>query len=78
VQAERWQRLEEIFQSALDRPPQGRAAWLDAACAGDAELRCEVDALLAAHESGELDFTRAAFAEALEVLERRTARVQPG
>jgi eukaryotic-like serine/threonine-protein kinase len=78
VQAERWQRLEEIFQSALDQPPQSRAAWLDSACGGDVELRCEIDSLLAAHETGDFDFTRAAFAEALQVLERRTSRVQEG
>ena len=79
MQAERWQRLEEIFQSALDCAPQSRAAWLDAACGGDAELRREVEALLAAHGRGELDFThRAAFADALKVLEQRTAAVHEG
>jgi eukaryotic-like serine/threonine-protein kinase len=78
VEAERWQRLEEIFQSALDHPPQSRATWLDSACGDDIELRCEVDSLLAAHEAGDFDFTRAAFAEALQVLEQRTARVQEG
>jgi non-specific serine/threonine protein kinase/serine/threonine-protein kinase len=78
VEAERWQRLEEIFQSALDRPPRERAAWLDAVCSGDAELRREVDSLLAAHETGGGDLTHAAFAEALTVLERHTARVQEG
>ena len=78
MQAEHWQRLEEIFQSALDRPPQGRAAWLDSACGDDLELRGEVDSLLAAHATGDFDFTRAAFAEALTVLEQRTARMQEG
>jgi eukaryotic-like serine/threonine-protein kinase len=78
VQAERWQRLEEIFQSALDHPPQSRAAWLDSACGGDVELRFEVDSLLAAHETGDFDLTRTAFAEALQVLEQRTSRVQEG
>ena len=76
MRAERWQRLEAIFQSALDCAPRNRAAWLDTACGGDLELRGEVDALLAAHETGDFDFTRAAFGEALRVLEQRTARVQ--
>ena len=78
MRAERWQRLEAIFQSALDCAPRNRAAWLDTACGGDLELRGEVDALLAAHETGDFDFTRAAFGEALRVLEQRTARVQEG
>ena len=79
VQAERWKRLEEIFQSALDCDPQTRAAWLDTACGDDQELRCEVDSLLTAHEHGEFDFTQpAAFLEALKVLEQRTAGALAG
>jgi non-specific serine/threonine protein kinase/serine/threonine-protein kinase len=35
---------------ALERPAPARAAWLDEACAGDAELRAEVESLLASHE----------------------------
>ena len=49
MSAERWQRVKELFGEALDRPPAGRAAWLDAA-AGDPALAAEVGALLAAHE----------------------------
>src|SRR5262249_9956579 len=40
-----------IFLSALDFPDAAkRSAYLDSACAGDAGLRQQVDALLAAHE----------------------------
>jgi eukaryotic-like serine/threonine-protein kinase len=79
VQAERWQRLEKIFQGALERAPQSRAAWLDSACGGDLELRIEVDELLRAHEHAAVDFTRsAAFVDALKVLERRTGRLRAG
>jgi len=39
-----------IFLAALDRPdPTERAAYLDQACAGDAELRRRIDNLLEAH-----------------------------
>src|ERR687886_2492542 len=49
---ERWQRIEDLFQAARTRPtPAERAAFLDGACAGDAELRAEVESLLAAEES---------------------------
>ena len=76
---ERWQRLDEIFQSALDREPESRAAWLDSECGDDRELRRELDALLAAHEHADSGFTQpAAFVEALKVLEQRTAPLQPG
>jgi eukaryotic-like serine/threonine-protein kinase len=43
-------RLEEIFNAARDLPPQERAALLERACGGDAELRRQVDSLLAAHD----------------------------
>lgn len=41
---------EALFASALAKPAAERAAWLDAACAGDAALRQRLEALLAAHE----------------------------
>jgi serine/threonine protein kinase len=44
----RFQRLDALFDTALERPPAERAAFLDAACAGDAGLRREVERLLAA------------------------------
>ena len=41
---------EEVFFAALEYPsPTGRAAYLDAACAGRPELRARVEKLLAAH-----------------------------
>ena len=46
-----WQRAKEVFGAALERGPASRGAFLDEACAGDAELRREVDKLLSAHEA---------------------------
>ena len=43
-----FQRLDALFDAALERPPAERAAFLDTACAGDAGLRREVERLLAA------------------------------
>ncbi len=44
---ERWQKIEEIFEAAAEREPQTRSAFLDEMCDGDAELRQEVESLLA-------------------------------
>ncbi len=44
-----WQRVKAVFQDALARPGEARAAYLQEACAGDAAVRREVDSLLAAH-----------------------------
>ncbi|MGH7574939.1 MAG: serine/threonine-protein kinase, partial [Longimicrobiales bacterium] len=45
----RWQRLEAVFFGALETPAEERRAYLDRVCADDAELRAEVEAVLAAH-----------------------------
>ena len=47
----RWQQIEEIFQSALDIAPTERSNFIAAHCAGDAELRREVEKLLSDYES---------------------------
>jgi len=48
---ERWQELDNLFHSALQREPGERAPFLDGACGGDDSLRKQVEALLAAHEA---------------------------
>jgi len=45
---ERWKRVEQVFESALEHPPAERAAFLDTACEGDAPLRQQVESLLLA------------------------------
>ena len=46
-------REEALFQLALEKPAEKRAAWLDAECEGDSDLRARIEALLAAHEQTE-------------------------
>src|SRR5690348_14546198 len=41
---------EELFQQALERPADERAAFLRAACGDDESLRLRVEAILKAHE----------------------------
>jgi serine/threonine-protein kinase len=43
---ERWTDVERLFHAALERSPHERAVFLDDSCAGDAELRREVQSLL--------------------------------
>src|SRR5262245_43258324 len=42
-----WRRVEELFQAALERPPEDRKGFLDEACRSDADLRQQVELLLA-------------------------------
>jgi serine/threonine protein kinase/Tol biopolymer transport system component len=46
VSQQDWRRIEEIFHAASERTPESRSAFLDTACAGDPELRRQVDLLL--------------------------------
>src|SRR5262245_66299907 len=45
------ERVWDAFDRAADLPPGERAAFLEEACAGDPELRAEVESLLA-HDAG--------------------------
>src|SRR5947199_8577536 len=48
--SERWQQVTEIFHAALASDPARREVFLADACGGDAVLRAEVEALVAAHD----------------------------
>src|SRR5260370_40776192 len=50
MKPERWQQIDQVLEAALERERNERAAFLDQACAGDEELRREVESLLRAHE----------------------------
>src|SRR5262249_23812813 len=43
---QRWSQVETLYHAALEHEPGARAAFLDQACAGDEELRHEVEELL--------------------------------
>jgi Tol biopolymer transport system component/predicted Ser/Thr protein kinase len=49
---DRWQRIEALYHSALELGPAARAAYLDNACGLDANLRREVESLLAEAATG--------------------------
>lgn len=47
----RWLLVKEVLAAALEEPPGGRTALVDRLCAGDSELRQEVESLLQADAS---------------------------
>jgi len=47
---ERWNHVDKLLQSALDRPAPERDVFLRRACGGDDQLEQEVRSLLAAHD----------------------------
>jgi|CXWL01.1.fsa_nt_gi serine/threonine-protein kinase len=52
--ADRWQRVQEIFDNAVDLTESDQAAYLDRACREDAALRAAVERLLRADRAGDL------------------------
>ena len=50
MRPELWRRVEELFHAALERPQEGRRAFLDQACGADAELRRQVGQLVSVDE----------------------------
>lgn len=49
---ERWQRVDEIFQAAIELRAEERPAFVERTCADDEELRREVESLITADEQG--------------------------
>src|SRR5262245_14836450 len=43
---QRWGRIDEVFQAALEMAGEERAVYLERECAGDADLRARVERLL--------------------------------
>ncbi len=65
-----WLRIEELFLGALDLEPGKRDAYLEAACAGDRELKREVEQMLAVDAPGQTGiFGRSVVAAARELAE---------
>jgi serine/threonine protein kinase/TolB-like protein/Tfp pilus assembly protein PilF len=77
VPTERWERLEQVFVEARERPAEARSAFLTEACAPDPSLEDEARSLLdAADSSGEF-----MNGPALDLLARQMAaedRLRPG
>ncbi len=65
---ERWERIKRLFELALERPPNQRAAFLAEVCAGDDQLRTEIESLLSSHEEAGSFIEMPALAAAAELL----------
>ena len=53
MQPERWEQLARLHRAALERAESQRGAFLREACAGDEDLRREVESLLAYEKPGD-------------------------
>ncbi len=64
-----FQLVEKIFLAAVELPAGKRAAFLETACAGDAELRAEIDSLLAFDSDKSRPLSSILAASAVDLLE---------
>ncbi len=55
MEADRWKAVERLYHQAAERPHGEQAAFLESACAGDEDLRRDVESLLAADGDGFLE-----------------------
>src|SRR5256885_1695685 len=60
---DQWQEIEEVYQAALARAGDERAAYLDSVCGGNGGLRQEVESLLAQQSRVESFLIRPVLAE---------------
>src|SRR5215813_5607900 len=58
---ERWQKIHELFEAALERPAEDRAAFLAQACEGDEEAQRRVEDMLVADARNDLLMDRTAY-----------------
>ena len=73
---ERWERVKNILQSALEHGRADQPGFVAAACSGDDALRHEVESLLAyqSREQGFIETSAAEIAVRLLVMERQRKR----
>ncbi|MEK6282410.1 MAG: serine/threonine-protein kinase [Acidobacteriota bacterium] len=75
---ERWQKVEEVLQGALDLPSQERVSFLDAACGEDDELKREAGSLISAHDEAGNFIEQPAIAEDAHILLGRSVGREVG
>jgi serine/threonine protein kinase len=58
MNSESWQRVKQLLDEALAVDPSEQTSFLDRSCAGDGQLRREVESLLASHEQAGTKFLK--------------------
>jgi serine/threonine-protein kinase len=75
MNTERWQKIKGLFDAAQELAPDKRSKFLDSACGNDAELRSEVEKLLASFEDSESFLESPAAAEVASMFEEKKTLV---
>lgn len=75
---EKWQKVREIFDSALRRKPEERRKFVHEACGGDKTLLSEVESLLSSLGSAESFMETPAVVKVADIIEAETRKLQKG
>jgi serine/threonine protein kinase/Tfp pilus assembly protein PilF len=75
---EKWQKVREIFDSALSRQPEERQKFVNEACGEDKILLAEVESLLSSHDSAESFMETPAVAEVAHMIEIEIKKLEAG
>jgi serine/threonine protein kinase/predicted Zn-dependent protease len=73
-----WQRVREIFDSALLRQPEERQEFVKGACGEDKSLLAEVESLLLSHDRADSFLETPAVAKVAEMIEPKTTKLEAG
>jgi serine/threonine protein kinase/Tol biopolymer transport system component len=78
MKPDRWLKIKEIFQAALERAPTERSDYVSQACAGDEEMRKEVESLMSSDGRSGTFLDAPAYEAAADLLVRRKSELKPG
>ena len=73
MKPERWGKVESIFHKALEADENRRSSVIEESCAGDAELRREVESLLAHYSDSASFIEKPAFADQANITKAPSA-----
>ena len=73
-----WQKVREIFDSALRHKPHERRRFVNEVCGDDRTLRAEVESLLSSHDSAESFMETPAVAKVADMIAAKTKKLETG
>jgi len=76
--AENWQKVREVFDSALGRPPEERQKFVNEICGGDKTLLAEVESLLLSLDSAESFMETPAVAQVAGAIQAEVKHLEAG
>ena len=78
MNTERWGKVRDLLDAALDLPPAKRQRFLDNACGRDDELRREIESILASSDGASSFMEHSAIGKVADVIESNRKKLEAG